>query len=76
MSEHIDTRRKIRGITEVSTFNELVEKAMLPPKYKELLIMFYVEDMSFIEIGDKLGVEEITAKNWHRKALKKLGKLI
>lgn len=75
-SEHVKTRNKIKQITETSTFNELLDKVMLPQKYKELLQMFYLNDMTFIEIGEKLGIEEITAKMWHKKSLRKINKLI
>lgn len=76
MSEHINTRRKLRAITEISTFNDLLSKILLPPKYKELLEMYYIKDMTFLEIGEVLGIEEITAKTWHRKALNKISKML
>ena len=37
--------------------------------------MYYLQDMSFNEIGEILGIEEVTAKVWHNKALKKLKNL-
>ena len=50
----------------------MLDRSTLNPKQKELIRLFYLEDKSFIEIGEILGIEEITAKTWHRKALKKI----
>ena len=72
MSQHIETRRKIKEISELKTFNDLLDRSTLNPKQKELMKLFYLEGMTFIEIGEKLGIEEITAKKWHNKALKKI----
>lgn len=74
-SEHIETRRKIKAISELKTFNDLLERSTLNPKQKELMNMYYLQDMSFNEIGENLGIEEVTAKVWHNKALKKLKNL-
>lgn len=74
-SEHIETRRKIKAISELKTFNDLLERSTLNPKQKELMNMYYLQDMSFNEIGEILGIEEVTAKVWHNKALKKLKNL-
>ena len=74
-SEHIETRRKIKAISELKTFNDLLERSTLNPKQKELMNMYYLQDMSFNEIGAILGIEEVTAKVWHNKALKKLKNL-
>lgn len=74
-SEHIETRRKIKAISELKTFNDLLNRSTLNPKQKELMNMYYLQDMSFNEIGEILGIEEVTAKVWHNKALKKLKNL-
>lgn len=74
-SQHIEVRRKIKSISEVTKFNELIERSTLTPKQKELMYMYYLQDLTFAEIGDKLGIEEITAKVWHKKALKKISEL-
>lgn len=74
-SEHIETRRKIKSISELKTFNDLLDRSTLNPKQKELMKLFYLEDKSFIEVGEILGIEEITAKKWHNKALSKLKNL-
>lgn len=71
-TQHIETRRKIKSISEIKIFNDLLDRSTLNPKQKELIKLFYLEDKSFVEIGEILGIEEITAKTWHRKALKKI----
>lgn len=74
-SEHIETRRKIKSICELKTFNDLLDRSTLNPKQKQLMKMFYLEDKTLIEIGEFLGIEEVTVKKWHRKSLSKLKNL-
>ena len=41
----------------------LIKTVDLRKKYEEILIMKYVEDLSYKEISDKLGMEEESVKN-------------
>lgn len=50
--------------------NSLLEK--LPKNYKEVLILYYQEEMTFSEIGESLNKSLNTVKSWHRRALIKL----
>lgn len=74
-SEHIKTRNKIKAISELKTFNDLIERSTLSPKLKKLMYLHYIDDLSMNEIGEYFNIEEITAKVWHKKALKKLKNL-
>ncbi len=75
-SEHIDVRRKIKDIPSARTFNSLIESSTLSEEDKLMLRMHYLEEKDFRFIGDHLGYSESTIKYRHRKALKKLGKLL
>ena len=75
-SEHINVRRKIKEIPSITSFNDLLERSTLSDEDKELLRLHYLEDKDFRFIGDSLGYSESTIKYRHKKALKKLSKII
>ena len=76
MSEHIDTRKKVQEIPDVSSFNDLINNATLSDTDKEILKMHYIDGKDFRFIGDTLGFSESTIKRHHKKALVKLSKLL
>lgn len=53
---------------------EMLEKVLeeIEPKYKEILILHYQEDMTFKEIGEVLNKPLHTVKSHHFRAIKKL----
>jgi RNA polymerase sigma-70 factor (ECF subfamily) len=53
--------------------NNLLDK--LPINYREVLILYYQEDMTFNEIGQLLGKPLNTVKSYHHRALILLRKL-
>lgn len=75
-SEHVKTRKRIRDIADISTFNELLDASTLSTEDKGILKMHYLEDKDFRYIGDSLGLSEQTIKYRHKKALQKLSKLL
>lgn len=76
MSDHIDTRRKIKGIASVSSFYSLINSVVLSPIDKQILILHYIDEKDFRFIGDTLGYSESTIKKKHRKILAKLSKVL
>ena len=75
-SEHIEIRHKIKDIASITTFNELLDSCTLTDEDKELLKMHYLQGKDFRYIGDVLGFAESTIKKRHRKALRKLNKIL
>lgn len=75
-TEHVKTRKRIKDIASISTFNDLLEASTLSAEDKEVLKMHYLEDKDFRLIGDTLGLSEQTIKYRHKKALQKLSKLL
>lgn len=47
--------------------NKFLEQ--LKPKYKEVLVLYYQEDMTFKQIGEVLGKPLNTVKSYHHRAL-------
>ena len=76
MSEHIETRKKIKGIASVSSFYSLINSATLSHTDKQILILHYIDEKDFRYIGDTLGYSESTIKKKHRKILAKLSKVL
>jgi RNA polymerase sigma-70 factor (ECF subfamily) len=54
--------------------NSLIDK--LPNNYKEVLILYYQEDMTFKEIGELLGKPLNTVKSYHHRALNILREIV
>lgn len=76
MSEHIETRKKIQGIADISSFTSLIENATLSNTDKQIMFLHYIEEKDFRFIGDMLGYSESTIKKRHKKILKKLSRLL
>lgn len=49
-----------------------VALATIDPKYQEILKLRFMNNLSFEEIGDKLGISRLTAKKYLNEAIKKL----
>lgn len=75
MSIHLDTRRKLKDIPDVSRFDDLLERSTLTDEDKEILRLHYLKGKDFRYIEDTLGYAEVTIKKRHAKALSKLNKL-
>lgn len=76
MSKHIETRRRIQSIADISSFDDLLNKSTLSDEDKLLLKLHYIQGKDFRFIGDMLGYAESTIKQRHRRILKKLSKMI
>lgn len=61
-------------LQDVNLLNSMLEK--LPDKYKEVLILHYQEDMTFIEISNVLNRPMNSVKSDHYRAIKLLRELI
>jgi RNA polymerase sigma factor (sigma-70 family) len=76
MSKHIETRRKVKEIADISSFNSLINATTLSDTDKQILVLHYIDDKNFSYIGDMLGFSESTIKKRHKKILAKLSKVL
>lgn len=76
MSKHIETRKKVKEIADISSFRALLESATLSEADKALLELHYIQNKDFRYIGDMLGYSESTIKKRHKRILIKLSKLL
>nr|DAM26818.1 MAG TPA: ECF sigma factor [Caudoviricetes sp.] len=75
LSEHLETRKKLKDIPDLSRFDDLLERSTLTDEDKKILRLHYLKGKDFRYIGDLLGYAEVTMKKRHIKALSKLSKL-
>ena len=76
MSEHIDTKHKLKSICDIKTFEELLDHCVLTEEDKTLIRLHYLQEKELNFIADKLGFSESTVKRKHKKILAKLNKLL
>ena len=76
MSKHIETRKQVKEIADISSFNSLINSTTLSDIDKRILVLHYIDDKSFQYIGDMLGFSESTIKRRHKKALQKISKIL
>ena len=76
MSEHIETKKRLKEIPNISTFDGLLDQSTLDDTDKTILRLHYLKHRDFRFIGETLGFAEVTIKKRHRKALSKLTKLL
>lgn len=76
MSEHIETRRKLKDIYSVQNFEDLLESCILTEEDKIILRLHYLKGKDFRFIADELGYSESTVKRHHKKILSKLNNML
>lgn len=70
--ERRNTRNKLKQIESIKDFDSLLDNLKTSDENKDILRMIYCKEMSFIEIGEILGLSEQTIKYRHKKLLIKL----
>ena len=68
------TRERIKGISSVKDFDDLLAQTMLNHDDIEIMNMIYKDGLSISMIADKLCVSESTIKRKHKRILMKMAK--
>ena len=76
MTEHIKTRKVLKDITTIDTFNEILNASTLTNEDKHILREHYLNGKNFAYIADELGYAEITIIKRHKKILQKLSTIL
>ena len=66
--------KALQKLEDIETLNKTLEK--LRPEYREVLVLYYQEEMTFGEIGEILSKPTNTIKSQHRRAILELRKII
>lgn len=72
MSIHTDTRNRLKKISDLVAFDDLLNRSTLSDTDKTILRLHYLEEKDFRFIADTLGFAESTVKKRHLKALDKI----
>ena len=64
----------LQKLEDTEILNQTLEK--LRPDYREVLVLYYQEEMTFEEIGEVLNKSINTVKSWHRRAILELRKIM
>lgn len=76
MTKHISVRNKLKQIPKRTTFEELIEEAMLTNTEKQMMKMHYIEGKNLGYIADILGYSEAGIQKMHKRILRKIESLI
>lgn len=74
--KNAETRNKLKQISSVEDFEQLIECTMLSEEERNIVTMYYKDKKSMQYIADVLGMSESSVKKKHRSALMKVGKTI
>ena len=74
IEEHQITNAKDENDVNILTLEEAIDK--LNPKYKEVIILKYIQDMTTIDISRVMECPESTIKTWVSRGLKQLKELL
>lgn len=76
MTEHMETKKKVKRINKKSTFNSILEDSMLDEKEKQMMRMHYIDGKSFDFIADTLGYSKAGILKMHNRVLHKIEELV
>ena len=71
MTGHVSTKHIIQSLTS-SELLAAVEDAMLSPKERDIIVMFYLRHWKIDYIAYKIGYAESTVRLKHRQAVAKI----
>ena len=72
MTKHTEIRKKLMEIPLVQDFNALLDRCTISDTDKEILRMHYNQNLTFGEIGERMGYSDTTLRRRHQKALGKI----
>lgn len=76
MTEHIETRNRLKEIVEIQTFSDLLNRCILSEEDRQIMELHYLSGKDLRYIADLLGYSEGTIKKKHRRILKKLKQIL
>ena len=76
MTEHIETRNRLKKIVEIQTFSDLLNRCILSEEDRQIMELHYLRGKDLHYIADLLGYSEGTIKKKHRRILKKLKQIL
>lgn len=76
MTTHIETRQRLREISSVREFRELLDNCVLSEKERTVIEMHYLKGYDLGYIADDMGYSISCIKQIHKRALVRLSYLL
>ena len=73
---HIAIKNRLKHISSVEDFRQMLNGVMLSDADKQMLEMIYIKGNDFRYIADSLGFSESTIKRRHKQAIAKLNNML
>ncbi len=70
------TRRQVTDMEDIEEYHRLMARVKLTPIERQVCDLKYLEGQNLAFIGDKLGYSESGIKSIHKRALRKIAKMI
>lgn len=76
MTQHIETRQRLKAIASVQELNELLDKCVLSDEDRLIFELHYIKGKPLGYIADELGYSESCIKKRHCKIIGRLEKML
>lgn len=76
MGYNKDVQHSIKDITDIQTFEGLLDSLMISEEDKTIMRFHYIEEKSFAFIADELGYSESWIKKKHLRIIRKVSKIL
>lgn len=76
MTEHIETRRKLKNKPLVKDLESLFSACALSDEERKIMQMHYIKHKDFRYIADTIGYKENSVVKIHRRILKKISAVV
>lgn len=73
--EQREIRKKLKGITTVKQFEEMLNSILISDEERTILNLIYKEQKPFSVVADEIGISERTLTRKHAKLLMKIGSM-
>lgn len=72
MTAHVATKRKLKKVSLVADFEDILSRCMIHDEDKQILRMYYINGKDFNFIADTMGYTERAVRDRHKHALEKI----
>ena len=73
--EQREIRKKLKGITTVKQFEDMINSVLISDEERKILNLIYREQKPFSVVADEIGISERTLTRKHAKLLMKIGSM-
>lgn len=71
-SRHIEDRRRVEAVTSVRQLQAAINGTVLKPRERQVLLYKCFDDLTHIEIAERMSISEKTSQRLFSEAIRKL----